>query len=916
MYALIAIFFASSFFVLWLIEFRLSSSHPSGFYGWQTEAFTSGQLYLKILPRPELANLSNPYDGAQNVLLRVLDLSYYKGHYYSYFGIGPILMLTLPWRLLTHSYLTESGATALFVIASFAIDIVLLAHIRRFFFPNASKAEVICSYLLITLGSFISIHLVGINAGTVAQTGAYFCFDAALACVLWTLTGNSPARGIAATSLFCGLAVACRPSFAPLYLMILPPAFIAYGERKGRHSLIRFTLASVVPCAAIAAGLMYYNFVRFDSIWEFGNRYQMTNVDYRSVTLLSAGNILGHARSFILAPFELNHFFPFFNSLHDQRPIGLLWACPASILSLGLFSLLGRTNWPPSRQAGAFALSVGLAFAGVFLFLAAYLLFLFHYEIDFFVPWVWLVALGWLAAASDSRLPSLLGQIIVRAGAFLCCASVLVAMLYTLCISDSSARLPSVTKAVDNVVSKVDSALGISYGGLALKVRFPATTSPIRLPLVSTGYDHNDLIYAIVRPDSAVQIGYFHAGLGGPLSEPFAIDPGKVHDVEIFMGSLLPPPEDPYFNGWSSKEIFRAKKSLAVTIDGALVLASYADFYDSSPESILTGRNPSLVDVAKASFPGDISVASRLPFPRKPQGRYLATGTGAVAIKLRFAAGRVGATEPLLSTGKSGHGDLVYVTYLQNSKVVFGLHHWGQTYCSQPVPLGTETSHSITIISRSLTNAETGPALFEIIFDSQSVLALNAQTYDSSPDDVYVGINAIGSTVCGGMFSGTVLDVRPVSPPNISLPRLTAQGAIALEMLLDGSVPAAGQPLLVVGRSGMADFIEVVRLDLNHLRFVFDHWGRGGPVGDTIEIDPNLWHSVQIDMGSFRSLGGGHAVRASEYRVLFDKRTVLHGEADLIPATKDNYYIGINPIGGSTCGTAFHGQLRQEELPQ
>ncbi|MGA2140486.1 MAG: hypothetical protein ABSH14_16630, partial [Verrucomicrobiia bacterium] len=64
---------------------------PDAFYNLLVQGFRAGQLSLKKDVPPGFARLADPYDPAVNVPYvgppyRLLDLSYYKGKFYLYFG--------------------------------------------------------------------------------------------------------------------------------------------------------------------------------------------------------------------------------------------------------------------------------------------------------------------------------------------------------------------------------------------------------------------------------------------------------------------------------------------------------------------------------------------------------------------------------------------------------------------------------------------------------------------------------------------------------------------------------------------------------------------------------------------------------------------------------------------------------------
>jgi hypothetical protein len=332
----------ASVFYFWTMDGPLWSKEPAGFYGFQTAGFRAGHLHIAgIEPHPKLAELENPYWGDQNRAYRVLDLSYYRGKYYSYFGVGPIVFLTLPWAVTTGTYLTEPGATLILLIGGCGVMLVLLEWVRRRHFPNIGPWVLCSSALLLCFGSLVPIHLIGVNAGTVAQSGAYLCFWAAFLCLALLPDNRHPVRLLAAASLWCGLALSCRPSFLPITAMMLPAAFWLWKARQ--VPLLSLGIAMALPLGVVAAALLCYNYARFDSIWEFGNRLQLTDLDYRQVRLLST-DFLWSPRTLdlLLRPPQSTHFFPFIANTRDLVPIGLLWVFPTSVFAVGAFWWGGR----------------------------------------------------------------------------------------------------------------------------------------------------------------------------------------------------------------------------------------------------------------------------------------------------------------------------------------------------------------------------------------------------------------------------------------------------------------------------------------------------------------------------------------------------------------------------------------------
>ena len=86
-------------------------------------ALSNGKIFLEENPSERLTELENPYDATQrnsNYLQRgsdyIWDASYYKGKYYSYFGILPALILLVPFHLITGKYMIMSIAILIFSI--------------------------------------------------------------------------------------------------------------------------------------------------------------------------------------------------------------------------------------------------------------------------------------------------------------------------------------------------------------------------------------------------------------------------------------------------------------------------------------------------------------------------------------------------------------------------------------------------------------------------------------------------------------------------------------------------------------------------------------------------------------------------------------------------------------------------------
>ena len=112
---------------------------PQGYYVLLTEALVSGQTYLHLTPDPRLKALPNPWAGGQGIP-RSHDATYFNDRYYLYFGVTPAIVLSVPWRLLTGTYLSDGACTGIFCTAGFLLAAWFYRRCKRRFFADLEHA--------------------------------------------------------------------------------------------------------------------------------------------------------------------------------------------------------------------------------------------------------------------------------------------------------------------------------------------------------------------------------------------------------------------------------------------------------------------------------------------------------------------------------------------------------------------------------------------------------------------------------------------------------------------------------------------------------------------------------------------------------------------------------------------------------
>ena len=248
-------------------------------------SLAKGRVTIDLEVSNKLLALKNPYDiSVRDGLLSTnddyyLDYAYYKGKYYSYFGIVPCLFMHLPFYLITHHDLNNVLAISLSCILYVISGFFLTYQLFNRYYPKAKFKQFLVFALSISVLSGISM---------IIRKGYFYgipiAFGASLAMLglgFWLKCLSDDKRintkYLAIGSILLALVAGCRPQiFLAAFLGI--PLFWKYFKNKEIFK-VKNILAVVLPMIIIASLLMYYNYIRFDSIFDFGANYNLTSND-------------------------------------------------------------------------------------------------------------------------------------------------------------------------------------------------------------------------------------------------------------------------------------------------------------------------------------------------------------------------------------------------------------------------------------------------------------------------------------------------------------------------------------------------------------------------------------------------------------------------------------------------------------
>ncbi len=271
---------------------RSGSSAHHAQYHQLTDAILDGRLYLDKEPPEYLEKLENPYDRSERDAAKAeegesyyWDAAYFDGKYYVYFGIAPVLLLYLPYRAITGMHLPHFVAISI-CLCFFAIGAFLLIAkiIKRYF--EAGK---------IPLAAYLISSLIFVNA-----SGAVFIakrpdfYSVPIICALaftvfglyfWISSIKDGGRVSIIPACLGSLCMAFVAGCRPQLLVVSAFIFVIYWSCVFRDRTVfskkglGATLALILPYLAVAAFIMWYNYARFGSPFDFGANYNLTTND-------------------------------------------------------------------------------------------------------------------------------------------------------------------------------------------------------------------------------------------------------------------------------------------------------------------------------------------------------------------------------------------------------------------------------------------------------------------------------------------------------------------------------------------------------------------------------------------------------------------------------------------------------------
>lgn len=283
------------------VNFSPSTANKSvqlNYYSELTKGISEGLLGFSVLPDPELLSHENPYgEEAARLGLILQDASLYKDRYYLYYGLPPVLLLYFP--ILKIFGFIPTDALVMTVISFVYILIISTIAIK------VSTKSIFYGSLIYFGFLFNPSWLYAMNFIVTAGVARLFCdvllFFAYLL-IIKNFGKEQNSRKIIVIVALLATAALTRPTFIPDFLIL--SLFLIFQNYK--NNLKNLVISFIYPVIGYSLNF-YYNYLRFDSPFENGQKYIVNGGDY-----VHKGMILQ------LPKYLFNYFYNFLYRLYEN----------------------------------------------------------------------------------------------------------------------------------------------------------------------------------------------------------------------------------------------------------------------------------------------------------------------------------------------------------------------------------------------------------------------------------------------------------------------------------------------------------------------------------------------------------------------------------------------------------------------
>lgn len=255
------------------------------------ESLLEGRLYVYDDAPQCLIDMENPYDTKlREIVMKEnrtscrWDTAFYEGKYYVYFGAVPVILFYIPYYVI-HGEPLPNHMAVLYSAIIFVVSVFgLIGSLIKRYFKNVSLLGGLLIIVSIINGCGImflikrpDLYSVPIMSGIAFTTlGLYLWSES-----LWNIDKPKGKVLLVLGSLSMALVAGCRPqlllgSFASMFIF---GKYFINGIKNRKRDVFVSVMAFIVPYVIVAAVIMWYNYSRFGSVFDFGANYNLTTND-------------------------------------------------------------------------------------------------------------------------------------------------------------------------------------------------------------------------------------------------------------------------------------------------------------------------------------------------------------------------------------------------------------------------------------------------------------------------------------------------------------------------------------------------------------------------------------------------------------------------------------------------------------
>ncbi len=314
--------------------FKDPTKHYYDQYHELTESLLAGHTYLiQHEVSDELKALDNPYDLNQryselskgnggNAWDYEWDHAYYNEKIYVYFGVAPVILMYIPYYLVTGGDQLPDHMAIFIISVLLVISVLLLLWeiIKKWFKNTPLALYLLMSCLFInSCGIVYALQRPDLYSVPVVMSMTFGILG--LAFWIGSLKDNPDGTtSISIPKITLGaLCVAITSGCRPQTLIIIGLGVILYWRSVFKDRTLfsksgwKQTVGLMTPFIVIGALIMAYNFARFGSPFDFGANYNLTSNDMRQRGFEFDRSFLGIFHYFF-APVLIDTNFPFIST--------------------------------------------------------------------------------------------------------------------------------------------------------------------------------------------------------------------------------------------------------------------------------------------------------------------------------------------------------------------------------------------------------------------------------------------------------------------------------------------------------------------------------------------------------------------------------------------------------------------------